>query len=98
MKQNKQIIANTLRNNFADLTKEFGVCRFGLFGSFLHGDMTKKSDVDILVEFYRPIGLFRFLTLQYRLQDILGRQVDLATPNALKRSIKDRILSEVLYV
>lgn len=98
MSHNKNTIVNTLREHAAYFAREFGVRRFGLFGSFVRGDATRKSDIDLLVEFNKPIGLFRFVSLEDRLGVLLGRRVDLATPNALKQTIKKNILSQVVYV
>lgn len=54
------------------------------------------SDVDLLVEFSRPIGLFEFVRLQRELSQILGHRVDLVTPAALKPQLRDRILGEAV--
>ena len=69
--------------------------RLSLFGSFLHGRERPESDVDILVEFvpgHEP-G-WDFFELQYQLSAIVGRPVDLHTPNFLSRYFRDKILHE----
>jgi predicted nucleotidyltransferase len=87
-----------IRENLNELRDVYFVSKIGVFGSFARGEETEESDVDILVEFNRRVDMFHFIGLQYRLAEILGRKVDLATPKALKPLIKDRILREVLYV
>lgn len=78
------------------LENKFFVKKIGIFGSFARNTQTPASDVDILVEFSRPVGL-RFVTLQQYLEQLLGRQVDLVTPAALKSQLKNDILREVIY-
>ncbi len=63
----------------------FGVKTLFLFGSVVRGEVGPDSDVDLLVEFDRPVGLFEFAGLQRVLSEILARKVDLVTPAALKR-------------
>ena len=78
----------------------YGVKNIALFGSMAREEDNQKSDVDILVEFdyaRHKIGLFAFVRLQRRLEELLGRKVDLATPGALKRQLKDNILKEAVY-
>lgn len=64
------------------------------FGSVVRGEARADSDIDILVEFSRPIGLLAFVRLKNRLSELLGRPVDLVTPDALKPPLRDGILSE----
>ena len=74
----------------------FGVARLSLFGSFARDEGRDDSDVDLLVEFDRPIGLFEFARLQRQLGELLGHHVDLVTPAALKPQLRDRILREAV--
>ena len=77
--------------------REFGVASLSIFGSVARNEATEDSDVDILVEFNRPVGLFAFVRLRRRLQEILGRGVDLVTPDALKAPLRERILKEAVH-
>jgi hypothetical protein len=92
----KGIIAEAM----AYLSREYGVERIGLFGSYVRNEQRSGSDIDLLVEFdsNRKIGLFRFVHLKNYLSDLLGAKVDLVTPTALKPVIGERILSEVEYI
>jgi predicted nucleotidyltransferase len=80
------------------LHKEYGVRTIGVFGSFVRGEETPESDLDVLVEFERPIGLIKFVDLKLRLSEALGVEVDLVMKSALKPRIGERILQEVLMV
>ena len=77
--------------------EEFGIKSIALFGSTARGESRPESDIDILVEFARPVGFLAFLRLQHRLEELLGRHIDLVTPAALKRQLRDRILKEAIY-
>lgn len=79
------------------LYQDYSVKSIGLFGSFSDGSFTKDSDIDILVEFEKPIG-WRFFSLELYLEKVFNRKVDLVTKNALKEQIKDKILSQVEYI
>ena len=68
-----------LRSHQAEL-REAGVKSLKLFGSVVRGEAGPESDIDILVEFFRPIGLLAFVGLKLRLAELLGRSVDLVTP------------------
>ena len=81
-----------------ELRHEYHVKEIGIFGSYLRGEQKETSDVDILVEFERPIGLIEFVRLKNYLSDLLGSNVDLVMKKALKPRIGQRILGEVLYV
>ena len=78
------------------LQQEYGVKTIGLFGSYADGTHTENSDVDILVEFERPLG-WKFFTLEKYLEQTFNRKIDLVTPNALKEQLKSYILNQTLY-
>jgi len=81
-----------------DLKERFKVKTIGLFGSYVRGEQTNTSDLDILVDFYETISLFRFIELEDFLSQQLGVKVDLVMRDALKLRIKDSILNEAIYV
>ena len=79
--------------------RAFGVKRLGLFGSFVRGQQRADSDVDILVEFEPGQKTFdHFIGVSFLLEDLLGRSVELVTPEALSPHIGPYILKEVEYV
>ena len=73
-----------------------GVHTLDLFGSVARDDAGPGSDVDLLVEFDQPVGLFHFFRVQHRLEAILGRTVDLVMKDAIKRQLRTRILAEAV--
>ncbi len=93
----KNEILTRLKDLKPALERDYSVKEIGLFGSFSDDSFSDDSDIDILVEFERPIG-WRFFSLELYLEDLFGRKVDLITKNALKHQIKKRILNQVNYV
>lgn len=87
-----------LNDNLELLKKKYNVASIGIFGSYARGDQKKNSDIDILVEFAKPVGFFKFVDLENYLSKVLGKEVDLATKSSLKAVIKKDILKEVIYV
>ena len=73
-----------------------GVASLTLFGSVAREQAGPDSDVDLLVEFSRPVGLFAFIELQEHLEGILGTKVDLGMPDALKPRMRGRVLREAV--
>jgi len=80
------------------LKNRFKVKTIGIFGSYLRKEEKRESDLDILVEFYEPIGLFNFIDLEEFLSKQLKIKVDLVMKEALKPRIKENIIKEVVYV
>ena len=91
-------IRKILESHRDDLHDRYGVTEIGIFGSYVREDQRETSDVDILVEFERPIGLLSFSGLKNYLSDLLRVEVDLVMKRALKPRIGKRIIEEVVYV
>ena len=94
---NKDQVIAILRKNSESL-RGFHVKELYLFGSVVRGDEKQTSDVDLLVEFEDDahIGLFEFSRLQRMLSALLECNVDLATPDALHKALKGRIMEEAV--
>jgi predicted nucleotidyltransferase len=73
-----------------------GVRSLRLFGSVVRDEARADSDVDLLVGFDRPIGLFHFFRVQRLLEAILGRRVDLVMEDAVKPQLRSQILGEAV--
>jgi predicted nucleotidyltransferase len=91
-------IRQTLREHQPKLAAHFGVRSLALFGSMARNEATAQSDVDLLVEFERPVGLFELFALQDELEALLGRPVDLGTVQSLKPRVRERVLEEAVNV
>ncbi len=87
----KDMVLKILKANLQQLNVEFGVRRIGLFGSYAKGTNTTDSDVDLLVEFERPIGL-RFMEFSERIENLIGSRVDILTPAGIN-SIRNHLIS-----
>ena len=81
-------IRKTLKKELPYLRDRYGVKRVALYGSFAKGRQTKASDVDVLVQLEKPIGL-DFVELASYLEKALGRRVDLTPADTLRRSLKN---------
>jgi predicted nucleotidyltransferase len=76
-------IVQVLREDYPYLAAEYGVKRIGLFGSYAKGTHDETSDIDLVVEFERSIGL-KFIDLSDYLERLLGQRVDLLTPAGIQ--------------
>jgi len=88
-------ILDILRRHMPEI-KAFGVSNLAVFGSYVRGEERAGSDVDILVEFVAPVGIFKFLDVKDYLEKLLGCSVDLVMRTALKPQLRDRILEEAI--
>jgi len=70
----------------------------GIFGSYVHGEQTSQSDIDVLVEFYHDADLFDFVGLSQFLEERLSCKVDIVPLNSLREEIKSSVLREVVYL
>lgn len=97
----KATIIKMIKNEKPLLAAEFNVKKIGLFGSFARGGQTGKSDIDLIVEFSKPIG-FRFIELCEHLEKKLGKKVDILTPAGIRgirlKHIARDIRSNIIYV
>jgi predicted nucleotidyltransferase len=98
MKTSRQDILASLKNLKREVAKEYSVKTIGVFGSVARNEQTGQSDIDLLVEFSKPVGFVTFMRLENFLSERLGKQVDLVTSDSLKPGIRQDVLSEVIYV
>jgi hypothetical protein len=87
-----------LRSELPRLREQYAVLSLGLFGSYVRGEQNAQSDFDVLVQFSKTPGMFKFLALERDLARILGVPVDLVHKDALKPAIGKRIMGEVVFV
>lgn len=97
----KDKIIRLIKENYNVLTTEYGVSRIGIFGSVIKGTMTKDSDLDIVVEFKRPIG-FKFIRLVEYLESLFGGKVDVITKDGIEnirvKEVARNIKRNLIYV
>ena len=91
-------IQNILASSKAELRKRYNVKELGIFGSFVRGEQKRKSDIDVLVDFYDAPDLIKFIELERKLQRLLGIKVDLVRKQAIREELKDSILRELKIV
>lgn len=88
-----------LQAHLPELRLAYGIRALWVFGSYVRGEETQESDLDVLVEFDdRPLSLFKFIELESNLSDLLGVRVDLVEKRGLKPTIGRYILAEVVSV
>jgi predicted nucleotidyltransferase len=93
---NRDEIVTKIKAHRRALTR-YGVKSLALFGSTARNKMRKESDVDVLVQFDKSTWA-NYIGLKFYLEDLLGREVDLVTPKALKPATKPSIEKDLLYV
>jgi len=94
---NRQDVFKRLTKDQKNL-EEYNVTSLSLFGSVARGEESETSDVDILVSFGEPVGLFTFIELKYHLEEILGKNVDLVTEQAIHPRLHDKIIEDSIHV
>lgn len=89
-----------LRERMPEFQMRYGIKSLGIFGSHVHGQQKKRSDIDLLVEFndQAPVTLVTFVALERELSKLLGQRVDLVERDTLKPVIGKRILEEVIFL
>ena len=90
-------IRDLLIENKRNLFEKYHLRTLGIFGSYAKNQQTKDSDIDILVEFEKPIGI-KFVDLAEELEKLLNTKVDLVSKNGVKQKYLDRIQQDLTYV
>ena len=97
----KKKVIEILRKELPYFVSRYGVKRIELFGSYAKGTQAEDSDVDVIVEFERPIGL-KFVEFGDYLEKILGKKTDILTPAGIEgiriRRVAEDIRDSVVYV
>lgn len=93
----QQEIEQKLKTLKPILSQKYHVTKIGYFGSFADGNTNEASDIDILVDFDKPIG-WEFFDLQDLLYEHFKRKIDLVSIKALKTQLKDNILKQAIFV
>jgi len=98
--KNLQEIEQKISENKDKIFKDFEVEEIGVFGSYVRGEATEDSDIDILISLKKNhrVGMLKFMSLNYFLEDLLNIKVDLVLKDGIKRALKPYILNEVKYL
>ncbi len=92
-------IKEVISSHLNEIREKFGVKELGVFGSYVRGEQSEISDIDVLVEFEQGKKTFdNYMDLKFYLEDLLGVEVDLVIKSAIKPRLKEYILKEVVYV
>ncbi|RJQ41794.1 MAG: nucleotidyltransferase [Anaerolineaceae bacterium] len=91
-------VIKILKDTRQHLSERFGVTSLYLFGSVARDKARPDSDIDLLVEFSQPIGLFEFIELQQNLESLPGYKVDLGTRRSPKLQYEDKVFEEAILV
>lgn len=95
----REKVLHVLNDHADDIRRRFGVRSLSLFGSVVRGEATHESDVDLLVEFDRPVGYFHLFRLQDHLERLLGgTMVDLIPRASVVPELQETIYGEAIDV
>jgi len=95
----KSIVLKKITVAAPAIRTQFGVTKIGIFGSFARGEQTKKSDVDVLVDFAQGYAtLHNFVGLADYLEALFRRKVDLLTESSLSNLIRPYIEQDVIWI
>jgi predicted nucleotidyltransferase len=100
-KSKKQIknIIETLRCLKEEIKEKYKAEIIGIFGSYARGEQKKKSDLDVLVKFYKKATLFEFVGLAFFLEEKLGiKKVDVVPYDTVREELKEYIFKETIYI
>jgi hypothetical protein len=98
MRVNPEVLLEAAGPVLTALAAENGYSRLAVFGSLARGQATRDSDIDLLVEVPEGTSTFDFLRFQQRLENVLGREVDLVSYGGLKPGLDDDIRREAVPV
>ena len=91
-------VLERLRAHRPTLAEQFGVVELAVFGSFARDEATDESDLDILVSFDGPATSQTYFGVQFYIEDLLGRRVDLVTDKALRSELRPYVEREAVGV
>lgn len=97
-KPNLPDIRTMLREKLTEIQTRYRVKSLWLFGSYVRGDQTESSDLDILVDYEVAPTFFQFIELEDYLTELVGVKVDLVMKKALKPRIGERVISELVTI
>jgi uncharacterized protein len=94
----QQEIISKLKAQKAILFKKYKIKNIGIFGSYIRNEETNDSDIDILVEFTETPGMKEFFQAEEYLEKLLNKKIDMVREKAIRKELKEEIMSEVIYI
>ena len=92
-------IKEILRKHKKELKERYKVTSIAIFGSYARNEQKETSDIDILIDYYKPISLLKLIELENYLSDLLGVKVDLITKNSIHNPyVKKSIEEDLIYI
>lgn len=99
MNKKLQHIVKTIKKLKDEIRQNYKAEIIGIFGSYVRGEQKKRSDIDLLVKFYKGATLFEFVGLAIFLEEKLGiKKADIVPYDTIRDEIKDKILKETIYL
>ncbi len=90
-------IIKLLQTNKQLLFGQYPLTELGIFGSAVRSDFTEKSDIDIIIDYNKPMGI-EFIDLANDLEKIVHRKVDLVSKKGIKKKYYKQIEKDIIYV
>lgn len=94
----REEILKTLKENYDNLVKRFGITSLAVFGSAVRDETGPDSDIDVLVSFPEAPSFDDYMDLKFHLEDLLGRRVDVVTRGGLRDRVRPYVEKEAVYV
>ena len=92
-------VVQYLNKNRIYLHDRFGITSIGIFGSFVRGEQTPYSDIDMVIEMEKDKkNIHIFLQLKRFIEKEIGRKVDIGFEHSLKPAIREKIKEHIIYV
>lgn len=91
-------IKERIREYRRDFEEKYRVKNLAIFGSYIRGEQRKESDVDILVEFTKPVSLLHIVSLENYLSDFLAVKVDVIPKKNIRKELREMILKEAIPI
>ena len=92
------MIKEEIKYRIRPIFEKYGVKYAGIFGSVARGEERADSDIDMVVSIDREIGIYEFMTLQYELEEALGKLVDLVSKKAINKYVRPYIEKDITSI
>jgi len=94
MNQNKTEIYNKI----VEFLKAKGATKVAVFGSYVRNEETPESDIDVMIDFERPIGLFEFVRIERELEELIGVKIDLVMDGGINPLVEKYVMKDLMVL